>query len=161
MYKLFVGAFLAVCLAACTATGDAEDLGAGTPVNNGGHSVNTSSGAHEGGSSSSAAGDSTDLSDFVEMVEIPASIFSRGTVEYKVNAFSIGKYEVRQGLYTEIIGNPPKEDFLGFLYPIFNVSWYDAAKFCNALSKRAGLDTAYVYDSVNSSGELVNLSVYL
>lgn len=161
MYKLFVGAFLAASLVACTATGDAEDMGTGTPINNGGHAVNTSSGAHVDGSSSSASesGDSTDLSKFVEMVEIPALIFSRGTVEYKVNAFSIGKYEVRQGLYAEIMGGLPKEDVLGLLYPIFNVSWYDAARFCNALSKRAGLDTAYVYDSVNNSGELVNLSV--
>ena len=39
------------------------------------------------------------------------------------------------------------------------MSWYDAARFCNALSKKVGLDTAYVYESINSGGELENLSV--
>ena len=84
---------------------------------------------------------------------------SKGSASYKVSAFSIGKSEVLQGLYMEIIGDIAKEDVKGFLYPVFNVSWYDAVLFCNALSKRVELDTAYVYESADANGVLKNLSV--
>lgn len=84
---------------------------------------------------------------------------SKGSASYKVSAFSIGKSEVLQGLYMEIIGDIAKEDVKGFLYPVFNVSWYDAVLFCNALSKRVELDTAYVYESADANGMLKNLSV--
>ena len=60
-------------------------------------------------------------------------------------------------LYREVMGEI--EEWLGENHPVFDVSWYDAALFCNALSKLAGLDTAYVYESVDAKGILTNLSV--
>ncbi|MBN1127919.1 MAG: SUMF1/EgtB/PvdO family nonheme iron enzyme [Chitinispirillaceae bacterium] len=36
----------------------------------------------------------------------------------------------------------------GVLYPVYGRNWYDAALFCNALSRQAGLDTVYRFDSI-------------
>jgi hypothetical protein len=37
--------------------------------------------------------------------------------------------------------------------PIDNISWYDAILYCNALSKRDGLDPVYTYSSIESTPE--------
>ena len=43
-------------------------------------------------------------------------------------------------------------------YPAYNVSWGDAALFCNARSKSDGYDTVYTYSSVNGApGSLCEL----
>lgn len=144
---------------ACTANGDSADTSP-TSHRGGNASTDKGSGDKETSSSSTDSGPSEySIHDLVEMVSVPAVAFSRGTVEYSVDAFAIGKTEVSQGLFRTVMGSVPEDDALGDDYPIFNVSWYDAALFCNALSKKAGLDTAYVYDSVNDGGELVNLSM--
>ena len=152
----------------CSADGSAVESDVVGPDNSGNHSGKSSGGEDVVSSSSGAEADSTQdstasplqrLSEFIEMVEIPAMELSKGSASYKVSAFSIGKSEVLQGLYMEIIGDIAKEDVKGFLYPVFNVSWYDAVLFCNALSKRVELDTAYVYESAGANGVLKNLSV--
>ena len=152
----------------CSADGSAVESDVVGPDNSGNHSGKSSGGEDVVSSSSGAEADSTQdstasplqrLSEFIEMVEIPAMELSKGSASYKVSAFSIGKSEVLQGLYMEIIGDIAKEDVKGFLYPVFNVSWYDAVLFCNALSKRVELDTAYVYESADANGVLKNLSV--
>lgn len=40
---------------------------------------------------------------------------------------------------------------LGDTYPVYNINWYDAILFCNALSKSKGLDTAYSYRGITGS----------
>jgi formylglycine-generating enzyme required for sulfatase activity len=100
-----------------------------------------------------------ELSDFAEMVNVSAMGITRNGVAFSVSAYSISVTEVTQGLYRKVMGSISKEDSLGDDYPVFNVSWYDAALFCNALSKKVGLDTAYVYESRNSGGELTGLSI--
>lgn len=152
----------------CSADGSAVESDVVGPDNSGNHSgkssgredvVSSSSGAEADSTQDSTASPLQRLSEFIEMVEIPAMELSKGSASYKVSAFSIGKSEVLQGLYMEIIGDIAKEDVKGFLYPVFNVSWYDAVLFCNALSKRVELDTAYVYESADANGVLKNLSV--
>ena len=152
----------------CSADGSTVESDVVGPDNSGNHSGKSSGREDVVSSSSAAEADSTQdstasplqrLSEFIEMVEIPAMELSKGSASYKVSAFSIGKSEVLQGLYMEIIGDIAKEDVKGFLYPVFNVSWYDAVLFCNALSKRVELDTAYVYESADANGVLKNLSV--
>ena len=152
----------------CSADGSAVESDVVGPDNSGNHSgkssgredvVSSSSGAEADSTQDSTASPLHRLSEFIEMVEIPAMELSKGSASYKVSAFSIGKSEVLQGLYMEIIGDIAKEDVKGFLYPVFNVSWYDAVLFCNALSKRVELDTAYVYESADANGVLKNLSV--
>ena len=169
IFCLFLASLIGFFLEACTADGSAVESEPVFPENNDGKHSDKSSDSRDGESSSSgvlpdSTQDSTKtplqrLSEFIEMVEIPAMELSKGSASYKVSAFSIGKSEVLQGLYMEIIGDIAKEDVKGFLYPVFNVSWYDAVLFCNALSKRVELDTAYVYESADANGVLKNLSV--
>lgn len=145
-------------LAACTA--DGESVGTVPPNEQGGVSNNGNSSDSKKVPASSAEGsqDVEDLSDLIELVKIPAMSFTRGDAKFTVDDYSIGKTEVTQGLYRKVMGTISKDDFLGDDFPVFNVSWYDAVLFCNAFSKKAGLDTAYVYESA-SENELKNLYV--
>ena len=151
----------------CTADGSAVGSDPIAPEGGGGGSYTKSSESKVPESSSSGAeADSTQdstvsplqrLSEYLDMVEVPAMEFSKGSAKYRISAFSIGETEVTQGLYRKVMGEI--EEWLGENHPVFDVSWYDAALFCNALSKLAGLDTAYVYESVDAKGILTNLSV--
>ena len=57
--------------------------------------------------------------------------------------------EVTQKEYADITGKRPVPDTSGFgmgdRYPVYTISWFDAALFCNAKSKRESLDTVYSY----------------
>ena len=59
--------------------------------------------------------------------------------------FSILNTEVTQKMYAMVMGENPS-DFEGEDYPVVMVSWYDAIYFCNALSRRFGLEPAYSVD---------------
>jgi formylglycine-generating enzyme required for sulfatase activity len=63
--------------------------------------------------------------------------------------YFIGVREVTQARFRGLMGYNPAEGSIagdrGDSFPVFNVSWYDAALFCNALSKAAGYDTVYAY----------------
>lgn len=60
----------------------------------------------------------------------------------KVNDFMLARYEVSQALYREVMGTNPSAHS-GNALPVENISWFDALRFCNALSKREGLSEAY------------------
>ena len=82
-----------------------------------------------------------------------------------VDAFYMDKFKVTQGEYKKLMGINPsatKERLklteklkdknykptkpiapVGDNYPVTNVSWYDAAKYCNARSKAEGLEPCY------------------
>jgi formylglycine-generating enzyme required for sulfatase activity len=49
----------------------------------------------------------------------------------------MGKYEVTQAQYQAIMGNNPS-NFKGEKRPVEQVSWNDAVKFCEELSKKTG-----------------------
>jgi len=58
--------------------------------------------------------------------------------------FLMGKYEVTQAEYEDLMGNNPAKDYgVGDNYPVYYVSWFDAIKYCNALSKKEGFPVAY------------------
>ena len=61
--------------------------------------------------------------------------------------------EVTQAEYAAILRWKPWTEVgdlsVGDRYPAYNMTWFDAALFCNAKSKRNGLDTVYTYISVN------------
>jgi uncharacterized protein (TIGR02171 family) len=61
--------------------------------------------------------------------------------------FFMDKTEVTQAEYDSLMGrNPATETFgRGDRHPVYNVTWYDAVLFCNARSKRDGMDTVYTY----------------
>ena len=70
--------------------------------------------------------------------------------EVTVSDFYIGRYEVTQSEYEEVIGENPS-NFKGENLPVENVSWYDAIEYCNKLSKKEGLTLVYTIDGENVS----------
>ena len=56
--------------------------------------------------------------------------------------FYIGRYEVTQKEWTEIMGNSPSQ-FKGGDRPVETVSWYDAVEYCNKRSLQEGLTPYY------------------
>ena len=62
-----------------------------------------------------------------------------------VGSFYMGKYEVTQKEYHEVMGTNPS-DSKGDNLPVENVSWYDAVEYCNARSRKEGLTPAYTID---------------
>lgn len=65
-----------------------------------------------------------------------------------VSDFYIGKYEVTQKEYQEVIGENPSY-FKGEDLPVENVTWYDAINYCNLLSEKQGLEPVYEINGEN------------
>jgi len=65
-----------------------------------------------------------------------------------VRSFYMGKYEVTQKEYEEIIGTNPSY-FKGENLPVERVRWFDAVIYCNRRSQREGLTPAY---TISGSG---------
>jgi len=59
-----------------------------------------------------------------------------------LKSFYIGKYEVTQKEWREVMGNNPSW-FKGDDLPVEEVSWFDAIEYCNRRSIREGLTPAY------------------
>jgi formylglycine-generating enzyme required for sulfatase activity len=82
----------------------------------------------------------------LELVKVAAGSFNMGSNDYsgeqpihRVNLreFLIGKYPVTQAQYQAIMGRNPS-NFKGSQNPVEKVSWHDAVKFCEDLSRRKG-----------------------
>ena len=69
-----------------------------------------------------------------------------------VSAFLIGKYEVTQKEWTEIMGNNPS-NFRGDELPVEQVTWYNVVEYCNKRSLKEGLTPCY---SGSGSGIVCN-----
>lgn len=67
-----------------------------------------------------------------------------------VKTFAVGKYEVTQKQWREIMGYNPSA-FVGDSLPVERISWYDALSFCNALSMQEGLDPVYLINDSNTA----------
>ena len=65
-----------------------------------------------------------------------------------VSSFYMGRYEVTQKEYREVMGANPSY-FKGDSLPVESVSWYDAINYCNRLSQLEGLIPAYTVNGVN------------
>jgi formylglycine-generating enzyme required for sulfatase activity len=96
------------------------------------------------------------------IVRIPAGTFMMGSPDSEPNrmaregpqhsvtvtSFSMGKYQVTQEQYQEVMGNNPSyfttaDGDNPAKRPVEEVSWYDAIVFCNRLSIKEGLSPAY------------------
>ncbi|MCM3631150.1 formylglycine-generating enzyme family protein [Paenibacillus glycanilyticus] len=61
--------------------------------------------------------------------------------------FYIGKYEVTQQEWVDVMGSNPSQ-FQGPKLPVEMVSWYDVIEYCNARSMREGLKPFYSIDKI-------------
>jgi sulfatase modifying factor 1 len=78
------------------------------------------------------------------MVQVPAGRFLRDGRQVEITRpFLIGATPVTQAGYAAVTRQKPSH-FAGTDRPVENVSWLDAVRFCNALSKASGLDESYV-----------------
>jgi len=65
--------------------------------------------------------------------------------EAKLTSFYIGKYEVTQKEWVEVMGSNPSA-FIGDNLPVEMISWYDAIMYCNKRSLKEGLKPYYDID---------------
>ena len=65
-----------------------------------------------------------------------------------ISDFLIGKYEVTQKEWIDVMGSNPST-FKGNALPVESVSWYDCILYCNKRSVKEGLQPYYNIDSVN------------
>jgi len=97
----------------------------------------------------------------VEMVQIPEGTLTWGNAVITLTAFKMGKYEVTQELYQEVMrinpsyfnGGPtgsndiyqrePAEGEIQGRRPVEMVTWFDAIEFCNKLSEMESLTPVY------------------
>jgi formylglycine-generating enzyme required for sulfatase activity/predicted Ser/Thr protein kinase len=89
----------------------------------------------------------------LHMVEVPAGSFEMGgrgrpadqpfhTVRF-ARGFLVSATEITQGQFLAVTGRNPSIYGDRLEHPVENVSWYDAADFCNRLSERMGLAPYY------------------
>jgi formylglycine-generating enzyme required for sulfatase activity len=139
---------LAVCALITACGGDSGDAGSsdGAVSASGGSS---SAGNSPGGNSSGASGGDPFASHV--MVPIPAGSFTMGSAHVTLTKdFLMGKYQVTQGLYEEVMwSNPssflsdPADGEAQGMRPVEQVRWYDVLVFCNKLSVLEELTPVY------------------
>ncbi len=76
------------------------------------------------------------------LILVEGGTFNNGKSSITLSSFYIGKYEVTQKEWQEVMGNNPS-NFKGENLPVEQITWYDAVEFCNKLSKKEGLAPAY------------------
>ena len=64
-----------------------------------------------------------------------------------LSAFEMGVYEITQSQYITVTENNPSFFTGDDNLPVEQVTWWDAIKFCNALSAKAGLQPCYTENS--------------
>ncbi|MCL2414960.1 MAG: SUMF1/EgtB/PvdO family nonheme iron enzyme [Bacteroidales bacterium] len=91
-----------------------------------------------------------DLKKFLEenFVDIDVSGLEYALLEeesrkQKIDKFSMGKCQVTQAFYMQIMGCKNPSDNVGEKLPVEQISWYDCVEFCNKLSDKYGLKKYY------------------
>lgn len=99
-----------------------------------------------------------DASAGIEMVDVPAGTVTlsdrRTQRSWPVDLapYRLGAYPVTRAQYAQVSTERPSAAGEGRL-PVERVSWLDAVRFCNALSRREGLAPAYRLDADGEGAE--------
>ncbi|MEE3314481.1 MAG: SUMF1/EgtB/PvdO family nonheme iron enzyme [Treponema sp.] len=75
-------------------------------------------------------------------IKVDGGRFQKGSKSVNVDAFLIGMTEVTQWEWKTVMGNDPSS-YGNDIYPVENVSWYDAVVYCNKRSLKEGLNPVY------------------
>ncbi|MFC5476356.1 formylglycine-generating enzyme family protein [Paraherbaspirillum soli] len=75
----------------------------------------------------------------------------------ELQPFAIGRYPVTQAQYAAITGQRPSST-VAAQCPVENVSWLDAVRFCNMLSRAAGLPDCYEIHEDETGASLIPAS---
>ena len=67
-----------------------------------------------------------------------------------VSGFYLGKFQVTQQEYEEVMGNNPSH-FRGSNLPVEMVNWFDAVEYCNRRSRNEGLTPVYTVDGTGNN----------
>jgi len=90
-----------------------------------------------------------------KMIKVFSGIFSMGSLIGQANEepvhsveitkdFYLGKYEVTQDEWINIMGSNPSTDYgVGATFPVYNVNWYSVIKYCNLRSNAENLTPCY------------------
>ncbi|MCR5622557.1 MAG: formylglycine-generating enzyme family protein [Treponema sp.] len=110
-------------------------------------------GGGSGGSTSSTGSSSSTPALETKWITVPAGTFTMGRftanehTERITTPFVICDHEVTQGEYKAVMGSlPPAVTVFGDNLPVTYVSWYDAIRYCNELSKKEGRTPAYLIE---------------
>lgn len=108
----------------------------------------------------------TIYSKLIEMITIEGGTFTMGCTwaestcfgdeipshQVSLSSYEIGKYEVTQKLWKEVMGTNPSY-FIGDNKPVERVSWYDIIDFCNKASNKYGLTPVYTINGTMVSAD--------
>ncbi|MFA5498475.1 MAG: SUMF1/EgtB/PvdO family nonheme iron enzyme [Candidatus Cloacimonadia bacterium] len=93
------------------------------------------------------------------MIYVQGGLFEMGSADgyveerpvhnVELSSFLIGKYEVTQSEWIEIMGENPSF-FEGAERPVEQISWYDAIEYCNKRSVNEGLEPTYSIKGVTN-----------
>lgn len=97
-----------------------------------------------------------------DLILIEGGAFVNTTSNYyqqsvEVEDFYIGKYEVTQKQWLDVLGYNPSA-FVNLNAPVEMVTWYESIQYCNARSEKEGLSPYYNIDSDTIDSE--NISQY-
>ncbi len=96
----------------------------------------------------------------ISTITIPTGSFEMGSLYYSseqpihsvniTRAFELGRYEITQKEWEDIMGYNPSIDYgVGENYPVYNISWYETIKFCNLKSIIEYLEPCYEINGTN------------
>ncbi len=93
-----------------------------------------------------------------------AEIIAYGTQDIwnsmTLTGYALSETEVTQVDYQAVMGSNPASGYgVGDNYPVYYVTWYDAVRFCNALSSLIGLEP--VYDESTWEADFTKNGFYL
>lgn len=89
----------------------------------------------------------------IEVVFVPGGSFLREGSEISISSFFIGRYEVTQAQYQELMGKNPSRLKDDPRLPVEQVSWYEAVACCNALSAKEGLEPVYTINGTDVAAD--------